>query len=780
MALAAPFASPSPSTAPQPNDAQTAIQLTDNAQDQATLANNAQHDTDANANTDADTQAAQPTNTADTQAAQPPESALPYQSDTVIVRLDDQADPTALAQALGQRGCVETAAITREDVANGFAKIQLAEGHDVQSALDELADIPGIAGAQPNFTYQLQDNLTAAEAAQATAVNDPKAPSQWALDSIDAYEAWGLAQTNKQVTVALVDSGCRTDHEDLKDNIVATYDATGKGGITDNDAGSHGTHVAGIIAARANNKLGVAGASYNAGILPVRVIDSEGIATTESLVRAYSYIMTNASKYNIKVVNMSLGATVFDEYVDVLAQGSSTDESDDESDALFEESIQKAYDAGILTVCSAGNDAGQTRSLSDGTRYRAEGAYHNYPSDYVDCAMSVIALQRGTTPTIASYSNYNIEGEKTKDISAPGSSIFSTLKGSTSSYGTKSGTSMAAPHVSAVAALVFAANPELSVAEVSDLLCDTATDLGDEGWDLKYAAGEVNAAAAVARALESSESDTEHAIVPGNTTHHNAGVDASGDGNEGKGEGGEGGDPTSANPSDPNATDVASGASRETALPRYAGATRMPIGSTCTWDLEHCSIEVFPGSEAILSSEGTTVRAEATGTGKLGIYDADGALIATKSVKVTKISGSVALKPQANGKLRLDLKKKTTKSGTSFAVKKKTGASHQLLKFKLQKDGSYLIADKYSKKYVSVKASSRKSGARIIQRIKHDNYRSQRWNIVVDSANRLSFVNVKSGKALTIKRASAKSGTTLVQQPASDNRASAQKWTLVK
>ena len=325
------------------------------------------------------------------------------------------------------------------------------------------------------------------DAAASVRPNDPDLQDQWALGAVNAFEAWGKAKTEGAVTVAVLDNGFLVEHEDLKDNIVATYnavtDSTDPKDVAPFSSGEHawhGTHVCGIIAARANNAKGIAGVSYNANLLPIKVFMSSTEATSADIAKAYDFVMEHADEYNIKVINFSGGHAI---------NGS------DPQDDLVVQKIKQAYDAGILTVCAAGN----------GAEY---GPYMSFPGDLSDVALNVISLKEGASagaaPVRADDSNYNLRGQRTKDIAAPGNDIWSTalLGNRVDWYRDASGTSQAAPCVAGVAALVYAANTRASAADVSAILCQTATDLGAEGWDEEYGYGMVCASAAVQQALD--------------------------------------------------------------------------------------------------------------------------------------------------------------------------------------------------------------------------------------------------------------------------------------
>ena len=222
------------------------------------------------------------------------------------------------------------------------------------ATIDEVAATAARQGAEAASTAATTTEATGAEAlavtVQGVTLNDDYWPLQWALHdttgktaSVHVDEAWTVQKTNKAVSVAIIDTGARTTHEDLDDNIVATYNSVTKGSDVTDNAG-HGTHVAGIVSAESNNSTGVSGSSYDAGLVIVKAVSSNGYFYTDGLVEAYRWLIENAPTDNIKVVNMSLG-------------GEGTPESDD---ALIKK-IEEAKSEGILTVCAAGNsDTGLT------------------------------------------------------------------------------------------------------------------------------------------------------------------------------------------------------------------------------------------------------------------------------------------------------------------------------------------------------------------------------------------------------------------------------------
>ena len=396
------------------------------------------------------------------------------ESGVVLVELADGATAAQLNERLQAIGSVNAPAIDAGEAAQDLIELHLADGVSVEEALALLAEEDDIvASSQPNYVYHALDTQTnsslraetAALKATDAGANDPLIDNQWGLTAIRAFDAWETVKTNKAVTIAFIDSGIDADHADLKANIVdkASYWSSNADA---SDWYGHGTHTAGIAAAVTNNATGIAGASYNASIMALQALDDNGDATTQSVVWALDYAVQNAKAHNVRVVNFSIGGR---------SNG---------TDAAIDAALARAHKAGLLVVCAACNK-GTDRWF--------------YPVDFDPEAIGVMSVeQSGSSYKRSSFSNYNDEVLKTKELTAPGSSIYSTT--SDGSYGYDNGTSMATPYVSATAALMFAANPALTAAQVKSLLCENTRDLGAKGWDVYYGYGLVDAAASVAAA----------------------------------------------------------------------------------------------------------------------------------------------------------------------------------------------------------------------------------------------------------------------------------------
>ena len=349
--------------------------------------------------------------------------------------------------------------------------VKLDEDVTVREALEQATDDPDIAWAQPNYVYHLMDEtpaqynqevMVAQEQGDLSArlvPNDPvvantnpagSAPNAWYLDSINAFEAWDMVTCENSVTVAVLDTGCYLDHEDLKDQIWQEYawNSYLNGKLT-RDYNGHGTHVCGLVGAQANNGVGIAGTSYNARVLPVCVFDTSGEgAATSTLVDAYKYILDlneQDPNLNLHVVNMSLG-------------GYGSTGADDR---LLMDEIARAKEQGIVTICAGGN----------GDKYGNPYTTNSWPSDYPDCVAVTALDTNGISPS--TWCDYNLE----KDICAPGVDLYSTYSSTTSPYVFMSGTSMASPITAGAFALLWAAVPDLTVDEALEAVYSTAGEL---------------------------------------------------------------------------------------------------------------------------------------------------------------------------------------------------------------------------------------------------------------------------------------------------------------
>lgn len=338
--------------------------------------------------------------------------------------------------------------------------------------VEQLKQTPEwVAVVEPDFIVTTQDITP----------NDPayKDGTLWNLNNtgqrgvadqdIDAPEGWATQHDAPEVIVAVVDTGIRLTHEDLKDNLWTNPGESGSGrennGIDDDHNGyiddvhgvnvinktgdptddvGHGTHVAGIIAASGNNGVGSVGVAWKAKIMSVKFLNAEGGGSLSGAIEAMDY----ARKMGAQVINASWGAN-----------GYST---------LLEESFKEAGDAGAAIACAAGNFGQDIGSVP------FTPASFDFPFQ-----LTVAAL--AASGDLAGYSNYG-----GAHIAAPGDEIYSTYFESDNSYRTLSGTSMASPHVAGALALLRARYPSDTAAQLAQRLISGAKDTNRLVHPLRY------------------------------------------------------------------------------------------------------------------------------------------------------------------------------------------------------------------------------------------------------------------------------------------------------
>lgn len=317
--------------------------------------------------------------------------------------------------------------------------VEVPENKSVNEVIEQLEKQPNIEYVEPDYTLNRMVTTMIP--------TDIDYNRQWHHEVIGSEMAWELTTGSEEIVVAIIDDGIDAKHEDLQSQILSTYDRLTKS-HTWIPKGEHGTHVAGIIASTLNNGLGGVGVAPNVRLLPINIFNGDE-AYISDLIGAINY----AIEQDVQIISISL------------AGGSRSE--------LLNQAIQRAYRAGILIIAASGNDG---------------RSYVNYPASYQN-VISVGATDE--KDRIASYSNYNAF----VDISAPGSRIYSTLPNNR--YGFMTGTSMATPVVSGVAALIWSSNPLFTNKEVEKILLNSAVDLGTTGWDQKYGFGRVSAVKAL-------------------------------------------------------------------------------------------------------------------------------------------------------------------------------------------------------------------------------------------------------------------------------------------
>ncbi len=342
-------------------------------------------------------------------------------------------------------------------------------GSTEDSASAEAPGTDAVPEADASTANAAEPASSAAPSARATSVNDPYWPAQSYLSVTGFDDAWNNARAQGTVSVAVLDSAVRLDHEDLTTylDVEHGWDAVEQAPLGAPASSDHGTEVAGIISAACDNATGIAGASYGANIVPITVLSGAGLTTTTAeLYRAMDYLFALDDEHpelNLRVVNMSFGG---------YGTGRSTT-----MDRAFYTLVQTAVEERDMVVVGAGGNKATTT--------------FSWPADW-DEVISVTSTDASLQQP-ASFSDHN----EHKDIAAPGEAIMATKAQSATSYGTCRGTSFSTPIVSAALSLMFAVDPSLSAERATELLYATADDCGAAGRDDYFGWGLVNAEAAV-------------------------------------------------------------------------------------------------------------------------------------------------------------------------------------------------------------------------------------------------------------------------------------------
>lgn len=355
-----------------------------------------------------------------------------------------------------------------------------------QDFMKEVESLEEVEYIEPNIMVKVAETNSERAAAAKSTLSYP----QWGLDNIKAQKAWDqMGTVSGQVTVAVVDTGVDATHPDLKGRVKKgkTFVKQNSKGVkysssqTADDEG-HGTQVAGIIAANTDDDLGIDGVSgkYNVGILPVKVLDNIGDGYLSDVIKGIEY----AADQGADVINLSLGFYTYS--------------------VFLEKAVQYAQQKGCVLVAAAGNEAEEAESLAE------EGLELGlaFPAS-LEGVLAVGATKKDNRR--ASFSNYG----NGLDLVAPGLFIMAPfpekiaktaneedigeLYGNTQSgyYLKMSGTSGAAPHVSAVAALYKLKNPNAKGMEITNHLRNTSRDLGAKGYDIYYGYGLLDAESAL-------------------------------------------------------------------------------------------------------------------------------------------------------------------------------------------------------------------------------------------------------------------------------------------
>lgn len=365
-----------------------------------------------------------------------------------------------------------------KSIQNLFETTYVIRTNNLEKLEKELQNNPAIIYSERNKravkstlpTPFATTNELVARGPKVTEFNDPGVNYIWSFLSAEkngvsvdnAYKEYGTTNTTP-VIVAVVDTGVDVNHEDLKKNIwvnqneipnngvdddnngyiddinginTLVRDADGKATVNIKDTHSHGTHVSGTIAAAQNNGVGIAGIASNVKIMGIRTVPNSSDETDVDVAEAFIYAARNGAK----IINCSFG------------------KNNNEGRQLIPDTLKYIGEKfGVLVIVAAGNDS------------RDIDKKLTYPASLNSDNLLVIA----STTSDGGLSGFSNFGKINVDVAAPGSSIYSTVPGNKYEY--MSGTSMATPTTVGVAAEILSHNPNLTVAQLKDVLINSVT-----------------------------------------------------------------------------------------------------------------------------------------------------------------------------------------------------------------------------------------------------------------------------------------------------------------
>jgi thermitase len=366
-------------------------------------------------------------------------SGAPYAAGELIVTYEERASESAV-ESLGEEVDAEVEERLPEIDARLFEFPEVQDEPSSEARERDLAEIKQELEADPAVESAAYNYLVR----PAYAPNDPKFKNQWGLRKTGFESAWDTTRGTGS-KIVLVDTGMATRHEDLRRKVTLARDFVNDD-RTVRDLSGHGTHVAGIAAARMGNRRGVAGGCPDCELLVAKVFDGPGTGTVARIAEGIIW----GADHGADVINLSVTHPSFS--------------------TIDKNAIDYAEDEGTVVVAAAGN--GDT---SDTT----------YPAAYRSVIAVVATNQEDQR---ASFSNYG----DWVDVAAPGVDVLSTVP---DGYSAWSGTSMATPHVSALAGLLAAEG--YSPEEIKARILNNVVDLGREGPDPYYGSGRMSASRAV-------------------------------------------------------------------------------------------------------------------------------------------------------------------------------------------------------------------------------------------------------------------------------------------
>jgi len=323
-----------------------------------------------------------------------------------------------------------------------YFKVNISDSYDKNEAIDLINQVDGVEWIEPNEIYRLEvpaKSPSTQKSSFSTIVNDPLAAQQWNMEVLNMSSYYKLFENrsyrpNKMASLFILDSGVNPKHEDIGVNFQrhTSPDAS----ANESDGNGHGTHCAGVAAALTNNGKGIASMSPGAQwvtVSSVKVMNNFGFGTQARIVEG----IIEAVDAGADVISMSLG-------------GRSSQIKEESYDAAFEYAKQR----NVIIVTAAGNNAGDAADITPANS---------------KSVITVSAVDRSLNK--AQFSNH--VSNTNNGLAAPGTSIVSSWKGGR--YSTLDGTSMAAPHVSGLIAVMRSINPNLTTDQAYKILNDTGT-----------------------------------------------------------------------------------------------------------------------------------------------------------------------------------------------------------------------------------------------------------------------------------------------------------------
>ncbi|ADL53773.1 S8 family peptidase [Clostridium cellulovorans] len=320
-------------------------------------------------------------------------------------------------------------------------KIKVDNREQLMQRIEELKNDSNVEFVQPNYKYEKFDMIDT-QSNNAMTTNSGLSGKQWYLENYQIPQVWDKS-TGKGVTVAILDTGIDSSHEDLIGKVKGGKDFTGTGSYLDNNG--HGTAIAGIIAADKANNIGITGVAYDSKLLSVKVLDENGFGDTATIAQGIRWSADNGAK----VLNISLGSL--------------------EDDPILEESVNYAASKGCILVAATGNYGFQKVT---------------YPAAY-DNVIAVGSVNE--TNQWCYFSSYG----KELDIVAPGTKIYSTVPAAKfpSKYEAVLGTSASSAIVSGQVALMVSQKSQLTVQDVLDKIKNSCFSLSDSLSNMFYGYG---------------------------------------------------------------------------------------------------------------------------------------------------------------------------------------------------------------------------------------------------------------------------------------------------